>query len=356
MSFFVRPSKWKQWWPTSKGKTWFLWFLFLLLVSTCIMFAAASQSLRKPKKQKIPTTVNSSMAELSLSAEVVAIDPAARTITVDWHPMTSAARLNCTELLQNPTVREVYIHNYILDHTSPTWRQEPPYPPVFVFNSSEVCPFSLWPPYTSFRTVTKLFSGTSLRKVNEAFLKSSRMAYPADSYSAPFEFYVVDPRSQKMSAPTVFNVTEIMLGYELSPTSVRLAPGPAPGDTRLSFVLDISRSRAVKLFVYSTVVTSWLVTISFLAMLAGAAVYNEHRIYAEMFVVPIGALFAFTSIRANLPGAPVGFGTVLDTFSIVPVLIIMSLSSFLLLMAVFYKRVRQIEEKDTTVTVGAAGH
>jgi hypothetical protein len=27
-----------------------------------------------------------------------------------------------------------------------------------------------------------------------------------------------------------------------------------------------------------------------------------------MFVVPTGALFAFTSIRANLPGAPDGFG------------------------------------------------
>jgi hypothetical protein len=27
-----------------------------------------------------------------------------------------------------------------------------------------------------------------------------------------------------------------------------------------------------------------------------------------MFVVPVGALFAFTSIRANLPGAPDGFG------------------------------------------------
>jgi len=27
-----------------------------------------------------------------------------------------------------------------------------------------------------------------------------------------------------------------------------------------------------------------------------------------MFVVPVGALFAFSSVRANLPGAPAGFG------------------------------------------------
>jgi hypothetical protein len=39
-------------------------------------------------------------------------------------------------------------------------------------------------------------------------------------------------------------------------------------------------------------------------------VYPHHSIYSEMFVVPVGALFAFTSIRANLPGAPDGFGKV----------------------------------------------
>jgi hypothetical protein len=47
---------------------------------------------------------------------------------------------------------------------------------------------------------------------------------------------------------------------------------------------------------------------AFLVIVAAALVYPPHQIYAEMFVVPIGALFAFSSIRANLPGAPDGFG------------------------------------------------
>ncbi|KAJ2919396.1 hypothetical protein MD484_g1039, partial [Candolleomyces efflorescens] len=71
-------------------------------------------------------------------------------------------------------------------------------------------------------------------------------------------------------------------------------------------------------------------------------VYPHHGIYSEMFVVPVGALFAFTSIRANLPGAPDGFGTTLDMFSILPVLIIMSFCSFALLLIVLYRRISQI--------------
>jgi len=28
----------------------------------------------------------------------------------------------------------------------------------------------------------------------------------------------------------------------------------------------------------------------------------------ELFVIPIAALFAFTTVRSNMPGAPPGFG------------------------------------------------
>jgi hypothetical protein len=46
----------------------------------------------------------------------------------------------------------------------------------------------------------------------------------------------------------------------------------------------------------------------FLIVSAAILVYPHHEIYSEMFVVPASAVFAFTSIRANFPGAPDGFG------------------------------------------------
>jgi hypothetical protein len=35
---------------------------------------------------------------------------------------------------------------------------------------------------------------------------------------------------------------------------------------------------------------------------------GDDKIVAEMFVLPIGTLFAFTAVRTNFPGAPEGFG------------------------------------------------
>jgi len=51
-----------------------------------------------------------------------------------------------------------------------------------------------------------------------------------------------------------------------------------------------------------------LTAMVFLTICAATIVYPNPEIYSEMFVVPVGALFAFSSVRANLPGAPAGFG------------------------------------------------
>lgn len=50
------------------------------------------------------------------------------------------------------------------------------------------------------------------------------------------------------------------------------------------------------------------VAVAFLIISIATTVYYPAQIYAEMFVVPVGALFAFTGVRMNLPGAPPGFG------------------------------------------------
>jgi hypothetical protein len=99
------------------------------------------------------------------------------------------------------------------------------------------------------------------------------------------------------------------------------------GNEELLVHLLIKRSKAVQVFVVATVITnctmlplapesdvyrlkttSGLATTAFLIIVAAALVFPQHQIYSEMFVVPVGALFAFTSIRVNLPGAPDGFG------------------------------------------------
>jgi hypothetical protein len=50
-----------------------------------------------------------------------------------------------------------------------------------------------------------------------------------------------------------------------------------------------------------------IVTIVFLWITIACVLWHED-IVKDMFALPIAALFAFTSVRQNMPGAPAGFG------------------------------------------------
>ncbi|KAG2014227.1 hypothetical protein CC2G_011064 [Coprinopsis cinerea AmutBmut pab1-1] len=318
-----------------------LYFSSLLVVSGLVTVFTAAPSMSMDKSDD-PVTQKS--AEVSLSAEVVAIDLEGRTITMDWFPFLGI--LNCTEIEASPFEREVYLHRLLLDESTPTSRDERP-DLVFVMNSTELCPVNLWPGEVSFRTVTKLYPVDSRRvEAPQTASSSSQQRYPRERLRAIFDFGVIDRVSGRMTAPAIYNLTRPVLSFNLAQGPSYIAPGPRSGDSKLQVTVFITRSSTVRIFVYATAVMSWLVTIGFLAIVAASCVYANHQIYAEMFVVPIGALFAFTSIRSNLPGAPQGFGTVLDTFSIVPVLIITSVSSFVLLISVLYKRIREAQSAE----------
>ena len=57
-----------------------------------------------------------------------------------------------------------------------------------------------------------------------------------------------------------------------------------------------------------------IVTAAFLWLSIACLLWHNERIIKEMFVLPVTALFAFTTVRANLPGAPAGFGELLCCF------------------------------------------
>ena len=50
-----------------------------------------------------------------------------------------------------------------------------------------------------------------------------------------------------------------------------------------------------------------IASIAFLWITVASLLWPE-EVVKELFVIPIAALFAFTSVRSNMPGAPKGFG------------------------------------------------
>jgi hypothetical protein len=81
--------------------------------------------------------------------------------------------------------------------------------------------------------------------------------------------------------------------------------------TLVVFIVMANCARFVILFsiaLYTDYRDVGLVTIAFLWLTVAVLVWPERDVGREMFVVPIATLFAFTSVRMNMPGAPEGFG------------------------------------------------
>ncbi|KAF8961637.1 hypothetical protein BDZ97DRAFT_1828320 [Flammula alnicola] len=295
------------------------------LVTTCLVsfFIAASHMTVKPLQFQAPIAV-------TLTAEAVSVDPISRTIVMNWYPAWTST-INCSS--KAPSVIDIYLTNVLLDTSSPSWTAQPAAgdQTAFRMNGTEWC-LGLVSTYTSFRTVTKLVASKEYLLVQSIGSHSSLQSYPFDVYLAPFSFYTRNVNTGTVSATKVTDAFGIAVNFKISALKAFVSYNDVQDN--LEFYLRIERSRATKVFVVMVAVTNWLTAMAFLTICAAALIYPEHQIYGEMFVVPAGAVFAFTSVRANLPGAPAGF----DLYTILPVLVIMS-SAFALLLIILHRRI-----------------
>ncbi|KDR70689.1 hypothetical protein GALMADRAFT_144575 [Galerina marginata CBS 339.88] len=275
--------------------------------------------------------------EITLIAEAVSVDAISRTIVMNWYPNFTA--INCSQSL----TMNIYIPVMLLDMSSPSWNNQLKDLPVFQLNSTQAC-LGTSTTYSSFRTVTKLLTSKQYLRVQSFIGQANFQGYPFDVYLAPFSFYTQNLESKAITALKVADSFGIAVNFEISLLESIVNYNGIKDS--LQFTLRLERSVGTKVFVILVGVTNWLTAIAFLTICAATIIYRPHKIFSEMFVVPVGALFAFSSIRANFPGAPAGFGATIDMYTILPVLVIMSLCSFSLLLVILYRRIQEHKTGD----------
>ncbi|PPR05773.1 hypothetical protein CVT26_010164, partial [Gymnopilus dilepis] len=245
--------------------------------------------------------------QVSLLAEFISVDPITRTIAMDWYPTLTG--LNCSAL--EPLVVDIYVPNVLLDSGSPSYNATLIDQPAMRLNSTVICTNSIR--YPSFRTITKLaaFKDVVFLEGSGTAGQSTLQNYPFDVYLAEISIYTLNSKTGIIMAPRVSGSFGIAVNFEITLWQEFVSQSVLEDNLMLYF--RIGRSTAIQAFVVIVGLTNWLTAIAFMTILTATLVYQPHKIYAEMFVVPVGALFAFTSIRANLPGAPTGFGATIGT-------------------------------------------
>ncbi|KAK7045008.1 hypothetical protein R3P38DRAFT_2508435 [Favolaschia claudopus] len=290
---------------SSLNKLVFFWLVSIFLVATVTIsfLVAVSHLVIKPLHVVTPAQL------LDLAVEIAAADPIQRTFTMDWFPV---GRNVCITGMESPFgLADIFINDGYLDSTTPTFEAFPPYSPVYQYNATAACNEHVAPLFPTFRTVSKIIGTNPLVDPRHGESQSSLQQYPFDVYYAPVYVEAVDHATGKHIGTQIarsFGAAvnfDIQIVYSGSFTTVPQGEIATPN---VLFVLEIRRSMATKVFVLAIAVTDWLVAIAFVVICASTTVFHHHDLYTELFVLPVGAVFALTSVRANFPGAPVGFG------------------------------------------------
>ncbi|KAI0315811.1 hypothetical protein OF83DRAFT_1173488 [Amylostereum chailletii] len=117
------------------------------------------------------------------------------------------------------------------------------------------------------------------------------------------------------------------------------------GGTEL--VILISRTWQVKAFVVLIFAAMWAIDLLLLAI-AIRGVFFRYPMEATVLVIPVTSLFAFTSLRSAMPGAPAEFGAIIDFAGTLPALTYLILISVICLAQ--FVRGEKVETNDQSNT------
>ncbi|KAJ7834165.1 hypothetical protein B0H13DRAFT_1914229 [Mycena leptocephala] len=298
--------------PTIFGRVWASLSIatWQIVISTIITIFVLDHFILGDVDDRIPLQ-NGTTDQISLVANFLDIDATLRTVTVDWFPLAA--------ICPSPEL----VVDLFTDSWGPRTLQQRLYSHSTPQTAAPYQPQQL----SFFRTAVKL---TGMGSSSHTHTNSrSLQAYPYDKYLFQISMFA--------------QVTGTNASVALSSRSLLEFPfldkaSSSDDEQGILLTFTVSRSTAVIGLVLIMVVANWLVTVAFLWITIAAFMWEEN-IVAEMFVLPIGALFAFTAVRANLPGAPAGFGAVVDYYGILPNLGLITLFSAILLFGILSRRI-----------------
>ncbi|KAK0229630.1 hypothetical protein EDD85DRAFT_973428, partial [Armillaria nabsnona] len=163
-------------------------------------------------------------------------------------------------------------------------------------------------------------------------------AYPFDSYYADVVVFAQDVLtndsvSVDLSASYGL-ITTSLSGIETTTDAVEYSLSQSTDESvflqglqgATHIYMNLRRSPLVIAYCLIITITFWMVTLV-ICLIMITTVFFGFRQRNEIVVVPIGTVFAFTQLRASMPGAPDGFGDILDFAGLLPCCVLLSISA-----------------------------
>ncbi|KAK0452194.1 uncharacterized protein EV420DRAFT_1645832 [Desarmillaria tabescens] len=267
------------------------------------------------------------------------------TIVVEWSigfdtcilPYTES--LNCTEV---NIFFDINLSPSDPRHDVSPYNNNIPTDPIFIWNATFLQSEANYYNYDSpiylhtFRTELTLSTSNTPCGMNLLYPYGSLVYYPFDCYNMEIFAFAQETSTNKSVSLEMSVISVLAIGLDVT-TLVRenvtdywpFFEYIGSGKELTNVKVILQWSPLVIAYCLIITFTFWLVTLM-ICLIMIATVFFGFRQRNEIVVVPIGIVFAFTQLRSSMPGAPEGFGDILDFVGLLPCLVLLSISAIMM--------------------------
>ncbi|KAF8184783.1 hypothetical protein BJ912DRAFT_905383 [Pholiota molesta] len=258
---------------------------------------------------------------LLLEAVLVSADPTMSIMSFDWSILSEGPNSPCTPTnVDQCTDVNIFFDNNLLAETDSSMRtSDPPTTPLFRHNATAAILQDIRANTPTFRTDLQLFS-----PLNH---ESSLIFYPFDVYTSEIFIFAQDVKTNNTVGITISSTRGIAVGFQTSAIDYPQVDIPAG---YIDIFVTLQRGSLIRAFCVIATIAVWLITLVLLLLMFTCVIFG-FRQRSEVLIVPVATVFAFTQLRGSMPGAPAGFGDVLDFVGLLPCLAFLSISAALTL-------------------------
>ncbi|EAU87517.2 hypothetical protein CC1G_11189 [Coprinopsis cinerea okayama7 len=144
-----------------------------------------------------------------------------------------------------------------------------------------------------------------------------------DAYTAEIVLFAEEVGTNATVGVEIGDARGVAIGFETRVAHIhrRISPPEVADST-----IILSRSILVKLYGIISTIAVWIVTL-ILSLVMITSVFFGYKQRPEVLLIPVATLFAFTTLRQSMPGAPEGFGHMMDLVGLVPCLALLAMTA-----------------------------
>ncbi|KAK0421879.1 hypothetical protein EV421DRAFT_1914914 [Armillaria borealis] len=315
--------------PQSPSKV-FHCLIFSISFVVIVPILCIALALGLPPGGELSYTRDSDLKDINrtiyLMADLISVDIPNAAMVMDWLIYLDTCEVNCTDV--NIFFDTNFFSSDHSDDHNP-YNTNIPTDPIFKWNAS-------YPIDPDLRRNIPIFSTKLivLPDDDDSFAhRRSIVYYPFDSYGAFIVAFAQEAATNKSVSVSIISATGRVVGLNIIAEIIEkdLTHWEAGTFLQEPIVVFLTFKRSTLVIVYCLMVTLtfWLVTLMICLVMIATVVFG-FRQRNEIFVVPIGTVFAFTQLRSTMPEAPEDFdnpGGILDFAGLLPCLILLSISS-----------------------------